>query len=650
MNSVAAENKATLNGNVLKIEDSRITLNTPYSIVIYNEGKIIFRNNYSGMDGNILIDDKTLNYPTIKYIINQNNIEILNGTISNEQTLKIDKKKEEAPLAEVTKTSLDPTTSSQASETPAPPDSKTPSTFWGIDQIYFIIFGVFLIVLVAAWYLYRTARDSADQPDSYSNELPQLQSNGHKLKIELMDDTLNKISDKIINITNKKNGSQSSYRPNINGEYNLPDLIKGTYIIKVEGGEKYEDASKEINICEDNNIQIPLTRRQPLQIELVDESGTPLRGMEIRVLELPSNVDLLRQSPKETDNDGVAKFYLSKNKQYVTSIQSIKGDFIKQEKIPINNSETTKRIQLIKRTGTLEVTVAEQPTGKTFASIPVTVTKKGTNSTDDYLTDEAGKINKKIPVGEYIIRLKPSSFSLYESGDKTASVTENRMSKITLDFRFNYQAKPQDKQLIDTIQEKLEISYKEVSAYDACIPLFFKRVGEKPTQLVKNITERPVEFLGAKTSPDEMISYILRTAEFMTGEISRIMREKSNVDFYYSIHNLEPVTDLNVSDYSQDKFRELVRDIENYHKNHKTEVGNKLHEIDAELTKWSGDLTIQPVADLWRVAQKLQESSLNESDIKKRGVMLFLNDKLLDHVREMYSKDEVIARLKFSMI
>jgi len=649
MGSVAGENNATLNGDELIImNNSRISPNTSYHIVIQKEGKQIFESdNPSDSVGNFLIKNEAINQPEIEYSVNQKDAVIIKDFVKNNKNVK---------TSNVEAASTPPKSSETKQPETAPTPAPTPKQSL-IDYlksfdplvliIILVIFVIFPTILYLMWGNIKkllTGNDDASEGDN--KNLIQRQSDFHKLKVELMDESGMRLPDKIIKAISKNNPvPQGSSKSDINGECTL-DLFKGKYTINVEGGGKYENISKDINLKSDENIPLTLTRRQSLQIELVDESGAPLRGFKVRVLEAPTYVDII--SPIETDNNGIAKFFISKNKQYVTSVQ-LTDEYIKQDKIPINNSESTKRIQILKRMGTLEITVAEN-TGKTFAGIPVTVTKKGTNSITEFSTDEAGKINQKIPVGEYIIRLKPSSFSLYESGDKTASVTENRMSKIILDFRFNYQAKPQDKQLIETIKEKLETSYKEVSAYDVCIPLFFKRVGEKPTQLVKNITERPVEFLGAKTSPDEMISYILKTAEFITGEISRIMREKSNVDFYYSIHNLEPVNDLNVSDYSQVKFRELVRDIENYHKNNKTEIGNKLHEIDAELTKLSGDLTIQPVADLWRVAQKLQERSLNEPDIKNRGVMLFMNDKLLDHVREMYSKDEVKARLKFSMV
>lgn len=652
LNIAGATTKGVLDGDKLTITNESLIKGSNYTVQYINEQITIMRFDATAYEnGSVEIQPPNLSSEiriTEVFVVDRNNTPV---------TEKISLDNLKPPFEANTQVSKPKPTKLKPTPPESTPPEPTQSLIGGFKEFilswtFIIILALFILILVIYYFwnsITKLLTGNDDISDGQYRNPIQMQSDLHKLKVELMDESGIRLSGKIVKAIIKNSPfPQTSSRSDNNGECTL-ELLRGKYSIIAEGEEKYESVSKEINIKGDENIQLTLTRRQLLQIEVVDESGAPLRGIKVRVLEAPTYVDII--SPIETDNNGIAKLFLSKNKQYVTSIQSPKDEFIKQEKMPINNSETIKRIQLIKRTGTLEVTVTEQATGKTFAGIPVMVTKKGTNSINEFLTNDAGKINEKILVGDYVIRLKPGSFSLYESSEKYTAVTENRMSKIILDFRFNYQDNPQDRQLINSIKEKLETSYKEVSAYDKCIPLFFKRVGEKPTQLVESITKRPVEFLGAKTSPNEMISYILKTAEFISGEISRIMREKSNVDFYYSIQNLDPVNDdLNVSDYSQEKFRELVRDVENYHKNHKTEIGNKLHEIDGELTKFSVDLNVQPVADLWRVAQKLQENSLNESDIKKRGVMLFLNDKLLDHVREMYNKEEVKARLKFTMV
>jgi len=638
---------SNLDGNVLTIYNPAITPNTTYHLVVQKEETIILEDDRkSDPEGKLVIEDNKLNLPKIQYTVNKDGKEIFNGTLEN---LNKEASKEPSVRSRRSEpTNLPPTTTTTTTTTTAATTDQVSEeeSFWEKYNVIVIIGILFMISFVTVLYLTRSKGDQDDAESKLSNPV-QKSLNFYKFKVELIDDSFIKLHDKIVKVFNKKGVPQTLAKSDINGECTL-DLPKGTYNIKVEGGEKHEDASQEVNLQEDSKVQLTLTRRQPLQIEVMDDSGNPLKGIKIRVMETQTRVDA--GDPAETDAYGIAKFYTSKNKQYIASARSSTGEFISQDKIPINNSETTKRVQLTRRAGTLEIAVTEKATGKTFAGIPVTATKKGTNQITELVTDSTGKINQKLPVGEYIIRLKPGSFTLYNSDEKNTPVTENRTAKIVLDFQFNYQPKTQYLNLINAIREKLDTSYKEVSTYDTCIPLFFKRVGEKPTQLVDKIMKRPVEFLGAKTGPDEIISYTLKTAEFLADEISRIIREKSNVDFYYSIQNLEPVNDLTISDYSQEKFNELVRDTENYHKNHFREIGNKLHEIDTELTQLSGALTIQPVAYLWRAAQKLQENSINEADARKRGVMLFINDKLLDHVREMYNKDEVKARLRFTIV
>lgn len=654
LNIVEAKTTGELDGNTLTIKND--------SFINGNNYSVSFRINGSSRNYREVAIDNTLNVVVLDLtsekiitvsVKDENNTKVIeditltNNNTSNstgaiiemQATTQVEARRKEptsteAPSSETANTSLETQ------------NNKGLFNFF-LENLTYISIGILsIIVLAVSLYIYKS-KDS-DLGLDFNSNVSQLRSNFHKLNVVLIDDSSTVLLDKNIIATNKKTGSQQKYKSDINGEFEL-DLMKGKYEIKVEGKGKHEDASQEINLKEDANIKIPLTRRQSLQIEVVDESGNPLKDIKVRLLEGEMSMDSAG-SPTKTDASGIAEFYISKNKQYVASVESLTQEFIKKDKIHINNSETSKKIQLTRRTGTIEVVVTEQPIGKAVAGIPVTITKKNTNNITEFLTDDSGKINQKLPVGDYIIRLKQGNFQLYESVEKHIPIVENKHIKVVLDFKFNYKPKPQYINSINAIDDKLAISFNEVSAYDNCVPLFFMKVGEKPTQYIKKIIERPVEFLGVKSTPDEIITYTLETAEFLANEISRIMREKSNVDFYYSIQKLDRVNDLSVSDYSPEKFSELVRDTTNYHKNHFREIGNKLNEIDIELTQLSQELTIQPVADLWRVAQKMLEINNNESNPTKKGVMLFINDKLLDHIREMYTKDEVRARLKFSMV
>ncbi|MBU4223539.1 MAG: Ig-like domain-containing protein [Euryarchaeota archaeon] len=380
-------------------------------------------------------------------------------------------------------------------------------------------------------------------------------------------------------------------------------------------------------------------------IEVVDESGKPIKGIFVRVKESLSGIDLAGNS--ETDINGIAKFTLSRNRKYTASVSALMMDYVIPGDIAITPSDTVKRITLKKKEGMLEITVTEQG-GKLFAGIPVTVVRKGTNQVMQFISDNNGKINQKVLIGDYTVKINPSASQLYDISEKQVTALENKHVSIAIALHFNYQPKNETITAINKYYDKLNNSFIEVSACDRCIPLFLKSVGEAPLKLIERIIKRPVDFLDSKTTPDEIINNILSAEEIISEEISRIMREKSNVDFYSIIQNLPQVEDLVVSDYSQNKFSELIHDISNYYKNHFREIGNKLFDIHYELTQLSGTLTMHPVADLCRVAQKLRDNCNNEPDVKKRGVMFFINDKLLDHVREMYTKEEVKARLEFS--
>ncbi len=638
----AAVNNSTLNGSVLIIYDSKIIPNKSYQIVVQKDGtQILDVKNTSNLERKLVIEDEKLNISKIFFAVNYNNSEIVNDTLTN---LVIPIETSTPKQTEPPKTAtITPAATVTATPTQTPAAGKT--SFWEKYGIILIIIGLFIISVSALLYLSKLKQEKDPEQRLVS---PSIATLVNQLQIDLFDESgFVRITDAKVRAIDKR-GMPYHASVGSDGTY-LLELPKGTCKIEVDGGGNYESTSREVKIpYKEERIKISLIKRLPVQIEVVDETDNPASGINVSVKETTSLVDA-NGSPGVTDNSGFAKFTISKNKQYAVSVRGQTKDFIDQMNIPLSSSETTKRIQLFKRAGTVEITVSEQATGKPFAGIPVGLTNKGTSQTIDFVTDNSGRINQKLSIGDYIIRLKPSTPPLYDSIEKQVTIIENRTSPVALDFKFNYQPKTEFLNSISKINEKLNTGFKEVSAYDTCIPLFFKKVGEKPTQLVDKIIKRPAEFLGAKTSPDEIIKYTLSTGGFLADEISRIMKEKSNVDFYFTIQNLPHVDDLTVSDYSQEKFSELVRDTANYHKNHFREIGNKLNEIDNELTQLSGILTIQPVADLWRVAQKLQENSINETDAKKRGVMLFINDKLLDHVREMYTKEEVKARLKISM-
>lgn len=646
INNVVAVNTGELIGDKLTLSYSNFSNGTSYKLIFPTSNSTISYEANSTENGKlefILLDKlDSLKFQenfTVKVIeINGNQTTEIN--VINKAGSKITAQPSSTPSQTATVTPTPATTANASANVSEPPGKG----ILGIDPIYFIIIGLFILAISAVLYLSKLKQEKDPEQRLVS---PSIATLVNQLQIDLFDESgFVRITDAKVRAIDKR-GMPYHASVSSDGTY-LLELPKGTCKIEVDGGGNYESTSREVKIpYKEERIKMSLIKRQPLQIEIVDESDNHIKGIGVRVKEAISGVDA--KGTPETDSYGIAKFTLSKNKQYVVSVNTLTGGYINPGNIPLSSSETTKRIQLFKKAGELEITVTEQATGKPFAGMPVSVMKKGASQAMDFATDNNGRINQKLSIGDYIIRLKPSNPPLYDSIEKQVTIIENGTCSVTLDFRFNYQPKPEFLNSISKINEKLNTGFKEVSTYDTCIPLFFKKVGEKPTQLVDKIIKRPGEFMGAKTSPDEIIKYTLSTTEVLADEISRIMREKSNVDFYFSIRNLAPVDDLTISDYPQEKFNELVHDTANYHKNHFREVGNKLNEIDNELTQLSGTLTIQPVADLWRVAQKLLESSINEADAKKRGVMLFINDKLLDHVREMYTKEEVKARLKISM-
>lgn len=148
---------------------------------------------------------------------------------------------------------------------------------------------------------------------------------------------------------------------------------------------------------------------------------------------------------------------------------------------------------------------SEQAKGQNFSGITVIAVKKGTGQALEFISDSNGMIKQRVAVGDYTIKIKPCASQLYEASEKQVNVPENRLVLVTLDLRFSYKPSNQTITEINKHYEKLNNSFKEVSAYDRCIPLFFKSTGETPLNLIKRIIKRPVEFLGSRTTPDEIM-------------------------------------------------------------------------------------------------------------------------------------------------
>ncbi len=653
---VRAEN-GTLDGDTLTLEGNFLK-NNSYNL-FFKDISVEF--NLTGSDGNLVININDKQYPdSLKNLNSKSNftVRVTNSSARDNKPIEftVNNSYSESSLQsslpstrEKMQTST-PTTPAQEEKSEEAEDEKQDifDKFPGgiVGMVIGILMLITIILILAFQFGYPNFLFKKDEEPRRLSQVPeQVVQTTYKLKVELNDGTA-KIPDRTVKITNKSNYPISETKSDPNGSC-IFELPKGTYNIYVKGGENYEDHSEKIRLSEHKSSIITLVKKHILQIEAVDESGKPIRGLFVKVKESGSGIDAPGNS--ETDVNGIAKFTLSRNKQYTASVSALMMDYVVPGNIAIAPSDTTKRIILKKKEGMLEITVTEQA-GKLFEGIPVTVVRKGTNQVMEFISDNNGKINQKVLIGDYIVKINPSASQLYDASEKQVTVLENKRVSVVFALHFNYQPKNETITAVNKHYDKLNNSFIEVSAYDRCIPLFLKSVGETPLKLIERIIKRPVEFLEFKTTPDEIINNILSTEEIISEEISRIMREKSNVDFYFSIKKLPQVEDLVVSDYSQEKFNELIHDTSNYHKNHFREIGNKLHDIDTELTDLSRSLTIQPVADLWRVAQKLQDNCNNEPDVKKKGVMLFINDKLLDHIKEMYTREELRERLKFSLL
>ncbi|MBU4319423.1 MAG: Ig-like domain-containing protein, partial [Proteobacteria bacterium] len=531
----------------------------------YNEKKLIFENDSFSKNTSYIINITLLGYSGPPSKTDDGRLELerdvfdssIGITIRGDNfsdDLTVTPPKKPAPKA-TTPISNESDNTTLAPATTEPPKDKPVDLKQLLINLAAVLLG--LAGVIFALFKLGILRLKKDEEPRRLSQVPeQTIETNYKLILEL-DDGTERIPDRTIEITDKNGILIANGKSDINGKFRF-ELPKDTYMVNIKGGENYEDYSKKVKLSDDNRVSLTLLKKQHLQIEVVDESGKPIKGISVRVTESGEGMDA--PGNPETDANGIARFTLSRKKKYKASINAMTQDYSIPGSIEITSSDTVKKFTLKRKEGMLEITVTEQGKGQNFAGIPFTVVKKGTNNILEFISDSNGMIKQKVLIGDYTIKIKPGASQLYDASEKLVNVPENILVPVTLDLRFSYKPNNQTITAINKHYEKLNNSFKEVSAYDKCIPLFFKSTGERPLKLIERIIKRPVEFLGSKTTPDEIINHILSAEEIISEEISRIMREKSNVDFYYSIQNLPQVEELAVSDYSQEKFNELVHD------------------------------------------------------------------------------------------
>lgn len=198
----------------------------------------------------------------------------------------------------------------------------------------------------------------------------------------------------------------------------------------------------------------------------------------------------------------------------------------------------------------------------------------------------------------------------------------------------------------------LKKNYQVVSSLDSCLPSYYKSIGENVVDFVETVSDIPSYFKAFNY--EDVIENLISVADLICRDLSEIMVEWKNVKLYEvggktgAECKAKPFRGLN-------EFEKAVTAPEEFIELSKSTVRQRLSIIDGEITDKIKELTIMPLSGLWRISEKLirlaeEKPGHGAEDQLRIAILLIFADSLLDYVEEMLQNDEVIDRLKHSIL
>lgn len=239
-------------------------------------------------------------------------------------------------------------------------------------------------------------------------------------------------------------------------------------------------------------------------------------------------------------------------------------------------------------------------------------------------TDNCGLCTLTLQNGEYIMTVEKS---LSEKLTKHIRVEKN--DKIDVILSPSLSLSVEDKDRVQRSYGQVLNAFNEIhSGYDRMIPKYMKKVAER---IVKEIEKQSssVNFTSSEEYKKAIEEYV-RSAEISMPIIASGMIERRNVLLYAKLSDISPNEKNEDPDELPDFERMSISD-----------AMRRLSEIDNTLIYEITNITIYPVAALWKSAKTLLENP-NEANAHIAGIILSSAEKML--------KDEKIKkRLKVTI-
>ncbi|NOZ76153.1 MAG: PQQ-binding-like beta-propeller repeat protein [Euryarchaeota archaeon] len=260
------------------------------------------------------------------------------------------------------------------------------------------------------------------------------------------------------------------------------------------------------------------------------------------------------------------------------------------------------------------------------------------------VTDERGRaVFARVPVGNYRLRVEEPS---YRSMEKQGVLRweeefiDVEMAPAVTSTGMDFQPR------IQGIADSLEASYEKAAVYDRCIPGFLRGIGRDFIELVREVTYSPELYSGDRARLEEVLDVL----EGICRGLGEVMTDWKNMRLYQASLELGDADNecRGRKVRAGEGLGEVFADPGAYISKNYPRLEREISELDAAINSRMKELTILPVANLWKLSRE------HLTDAQEGGVRgafsLFAAEVLSEKVREMLEKEDVLRRLGFSLL
>ncbi len=257
-------------------------------------------------------------------------------------------------------------------------------------------------------------------------------------------------------------------------------------------------------------------------------------------------------------------------------------------------------------------------------------------------TDEKGiAIISDVPFGKYDLTVTKETYKTESATQVIKEIQQDVKIFLKPDIKLNEEYALKCEQLRHSLNESMK---KLSSACDMCIPEYYKNVCFELIKLNETIAITPV-YVYADQSVDK-INALFKITGMICKEMELILTNSENITEFITMAErgikATPKITINSADYDN-MVRAYMKDPTEFSLKYKTQILNKLHETDKEITDKLQVFNINPVANMWSISQNIIAHAKNEHE---EVASLLLANILLDATKNMFKTYEIIKRLK----